>query len=63
LDRERLPVQNLPVEELQVVKSTYWSALQGLFIIYACFCFAAFLVSLLLRHKVLLKEHVEHKTG
>ena len=46
-----------------VAKGAFWHSLQTMYIVYTCFAFTGFLISLFIRQTTLKKEHAEHKTG
>ncbi|KAE8553084.1 hypothetical protein EYB25_004463 [Talaromyces marneffei] len=56
-------INDLPINQIQTVRTAYWNALQKMFIFYACVCFAGFLISFWIKQTTLDKEHTEHKTG
>lgn len=56
-------VDSLPANQKQVVRAAYWSALQKMFILYACVAFVGLLISLWIRQTKLSQQHTEHKTG
>ncbi|CZT02703.1 related to DHA14-like major facilitator efflux transporter [Rhynchosporium agropyri] len=56
-------IAGLPLGQEQIVRATYWDALQKMFILYACVSFFGLLISLFIRQTKLSQEHTEHKTG
>lgn len=56
-------IKSLPVGDRQPVKSAYWTALQKMFIMFACFSAVGLLISFFVKQKTLSKQHTEHKTG
>ncbi|CZT07634.1 hypothetical protein WAI453_005124 [Rhynchosporium graminicola] len=56
-------IAGLPLGQEQIVRATYWDALQKMFILYACVSFFGLLLSLFIRQTKLSQEHTEHKTG
>lgn len=56
-------IDSLPADKIQVVKSAYWSALQKMFILYACVCAVGLFISFFVKQTTLSKDHKEHKTG
>ncbi|KAH8704937.1 major facilitator superfamily-domain-containing protein [Talaromyces proteolyticus] len=56
-------INDLPMDQIQTVRTAYWNALQKMFILYACVSFTGLAISLWIKQTTLAKEHTEHKTG
>jgi EmrB/QacA subfamily drug resistance transporter len=56
-------VAGLKGRDGDIAREAYWNAMKTMYIVYTCFAFVGFIISLFIRQKDLSKQHQEHKTG
>jgi EmrB/QacA subfamily drug resistance transporter len=56
-------VAGLKGQDGDVARGAFWNSLRTMYIVYTCFAFLGFIISLFIRQVDLSKQHQEHKTG